>query len=96
MTVLLIVLVILVLALALALAVVWRGRASHVGPIVSKPRGWDRKRAVPEFVKGLVQLANDRPHGKDIVITKLRLRINLKILVPNIASAYERDRVVSD
>ena len=50
MTVLLIVLVILVLALALALAAVWRGRASHVRPIDSKPGAANARRILFPFV----------------------------------------------
>ena len=56
----------------------------------------DRDGAVPELVECRRELLDDRARGKYIVIGELGFRIDLEILIADIAPADERDRIVDD
>ena len=64
---------------------------------------WARQRAggnsevaVPILIKGRGQRVNDRAGNKDVVICELGFRIDLKVLVANVAPANQRQRVIRD
>ena len=49
---------------------------------------------VPEFVEYAGQMLHDGTHGHHIVVTELRIRVDLKVLIADVAAADERDRIV--
>ena len=63
---------------------------------ISQRTGRNRHRVVPELVERRRQFLDDRPRGKHIVVRHLGIRVDLEILVADIASADQRDRVVDD
>jgi hypothetical protein len=50
--------------------------------------------AVPELVERFGEPLDDRARGKDIVIAELGIGVDLKVLIADIASADECNRVV--
>src|SRR5208282_2699830 len=56
----------------------------------------DCQGAVPVFVEGPRQIVDDGAAHKYIVVGELRRRINLEILIADIAAADEGDRIIRD
>src|SRR4029077_2799691 len=61
-----------------------------------KRLGRDRQGAVPEFVEGRGELFRDRASDEHVVVRKLGIGVDLKVLVTDIASAEERCGIVHD
>ena len=63
---------------------------------VSESLDRDGDGAIPEFVERKGELPDDRTGRKNVVVAKLRIRVDLKILIADIAAADKRDRIVDD
>jgi hypothetical protein len=59
-------------------------------------QSWNGQAAVPELIECARQILNHGPGDDDVVVAELGLRIDLEILIADIASADDRDRIVRD